>query len=281
MKIVSDIETLRALLNEQRLQGKKISFIPTMGALHQGHLSLVEIGKMHAEISVMSIFINPTQFNNLLDLETYPRDFERDCELARSVGVDFLFAPLTEHMYPDGLACKVLAGNRSQGLCGATRPGHFDGVVTVVLKLFNIVEPDFAVFGDKDFQQVQVIEEMVDGLFLNLKIIHAPLLRDEDGVALSSRNKRLSTEQRVVARTIPEVLFDTKKKVSRGEVSSESLIAEAIESLTASGLVVDYVEIRDSKTLEPQINVNEGARMFIAVFASEVRLIDNCLLKGS
>lgn len=236
----------------KRLQGgtAAIGLVPTMGALHEGHLSLVSRSKAENEVTVVSIFVNPTQFNNQADLDTYPVSFERDRALLEGAGVDYLFAPEHAEMYPDGYRYRVLETEESRALCGASRPGHFEGVLTVVLKLLSIFAPARAYFGEKDYQQYSLIKGMADAFFLKTEIVPCPLVREPSGLAMSSRNRRLSPEG---LKTAP--LFHRA-------LASGASAAETRRQLEAGGFAVDYIEER-------------SARLFGAVFLEGVRLIDN------
>lgn len=284
MRELSDIGEMTQLAQELRRAGKRIGFVPTMGALHAGHLSLLDVAREHCDCVVLSIFLNPTQFNVAADFEKYPQTLEADLALAKDRGADICFLPSTTSMYPRGAeaaragggACRVIAGDRSQGLCGAARPGHFDGVVNVVNMLFNVVQPDVAVFGEKDFQQLRVIEQMVQDLHLPVRIVGAPIVRDVDGLALSSRNLRLSTEERYHALFVIKSLRKAQEMVVAGERDVARLIETTRANLELSGgLRIDYVEVVDDKTLTPLEQICDGARMLIAVFSGDVRLIDN------
>ena len=281
MEIHHTIEALQAALAAQRRQGRRIVLVPTMGALHAGHLSLVQLARAHGECVVMSVFVNPTQFNSRRDLETYPRELEKDIAKTREGGVDVLFAPAEEEMYspasPGSLTC-VKAGRRANGLCGATRPGHFDGVVTVVSMLFNVVAPDAAVFGEKDYQQLRVIEALVDDLHYPIRIVPAPLVREPDGLAMSSRNALLSADERRRALSISKALLGARARVARGVRRSEAIKDQVRAALVEQGLRVDYVEVVDVDTLEPLAEIEKSAQLLAAAFAGQVRLIDNVRL---
>jgi pantoate--beta-alanine ligase len=227
-----------------------VGFVPTMGALHEGHASLLRRSREESSVSVLSIFVNPTQFNDPKDLEKYPRTLERDLEIAAREGVDLVFLPDATAMYPEGYRYQITENQFSRELCGAHRPGHFDGVLSVVLKLFELVKPDRAYFGEKDFQQLELIRGMVAAFFLDLEIVAVPTVREEDGLAMSSRNARLSKVQRTLAPAFVEIL-----KTSPGAT-------EAAERLRTGGFEVDYVEDR-------------AGRRFGAVKLGGVRLIDN------
>ncbi len=283
LKTASEIQSQLAAI---RSSGKKISFVPTMGALHPAHLSLVEIAKKHSDYVVMSLFVNPTQFNVSSDFENYPKTFDVDAALAKKAGVDVLFMPETEEIYPAGIdaykngeTVKVVAGKCSRGLCGATRPGHFDGVVTVVSILFHIVSPDVAVFGAKDYQQAKVISEMIADQRFPIELIVGPTVRDEDGLAMSSRNLRLNKEGRLQALGIPRALKNAQEQVLQGERSVAKVTQSVRDQIAQSALIkIDYVEIVHPETLEPVNEINPSAQLLVAVFVNGVRLIDNVRL---
>lgn len=228
----------------------KVGFVPTMGALHQGHADLLRQARKECDIVVLSIFVNPTQFNDPKDLEKYPSTWESDLKLAEECGVNAIFFPKYADMYPDNYRYKVIENEFSKLLCGKDRPGHFDGVLSVVMKLFNIVSPQVAFFGEKDFQQLTLIQEMAEAFFMNVKIVPVPTVREADGLAMSSRNVRLTAEER------------TKAPLIYKTITTSSNAAEASEKLTAAGFKVDYV-------------TDIGSRRFVAAHLGTVRLIDN------
>jgi pantoate--beta-alanine ligase len=288
MLAVETIQDLRAAVLNFRRAGKKIGFVPTMGALHRGHLSLVEKAREQADVVVMSIFVNPTQFNSPDDLKKYPRPIERDIDQAASVGVDLLFFPKEQEIYPSlydergrlNPRCFIKAGASSLVLEGPHRPGHFDGVTTVVGLLFNLVQPDSAVFGEKDFQQLRVIEEMVHDLRFPVKIIGAPLIRDNDGLALSSRNERLSVDERRQALVISQALFWAQEAV-RKERNAKILEANVRQRIESGGLKVDYVTIVDRRSLQALEKVEHSGQLLAAAYVGQVRLTDNVALSIS
>lgn len=280
MQIVRKTEELRNWREPLQRSAKRVALVPTMGALHQGHLSLVQHAKRFADVVALSIFVNPLQFNSAKDLDQYPRLEAHDLKLAEAAGVHLVFMPALAEIYP-GInspgAVSVRAGDRALGLCGATRPGHFDGVVTVVSILFNLFNPEVAVFGEKDYQQCKVIEQLVRDLHFPIDLKFAPLVRDSDGLALSSRNTRLSVAERAQALAIPKSLFAAKQAVEAGEKS-----AACLQNLVRAGLgelKVDYVEVLDVDTLQPLESVVDQAQLVVAAFAGEVRLIDNLRLQ--
>jgi len=279
MEIIKEISLMQARSNELRLQNKKIGFVPTMGALHEGHLSLVDVAKKHSDIVVMSIYLNPTQFNNKDDLKNYPADLEQDFRFASARGVDIVFCPLSEDIYPKGFQARVEVDGITKGLCGATRPGHFMGVATVVAKLFNIVMPHKAVFGEKDFQQLQVIRQLVKDLNFDIDIVPAPIVREKDGLAMSSRNKLLSPEAREKASIINRSLEWAEKEVKSGEKSAKKIISGVGERITGTGIgEIDYIKVCNLNTLDEISEISSPALLAIAAFFGNVRLIDNCLL---
>jgi len=280
---------LRTALRTARTEKARIGLVPTMGALHEGHLSLVKLSKQMADITVMTIFVNPLQFNNAQDLEKYPRTVEKDAAMAAEAGVDLLFAPQVGEIYPESQGqqtSRITAGSLANTLEGPMRPGHFDGVTTVVGLLFNIVQPDIAVFGLKDFQQLRVIQQMVRDLHFGVEIIAAPIVRCADGLAMSSRNERLSAAARAAAITIPQALLATDAAARAGEHSAQKLIAITSNFLSRSAsLEIEYVKLVDPLTLEELTSVNDSAekkaQLLVAVWCGGVRLIDNMLLQRS
>lgn len=277
MQILNTVAETRTAIESQRKMGKSIGFVPTMGFLHDGHLSLMETAKDQTDFVVVSIFVNPTQFGPNEDLASYPRDLERDVELCKSVGVDLIFAPSVSEMYPDGYSTYVdCEGDITKRLCGATRPTHFKGVTSVVSKLFNIVMPDKAFFGQKDAQQVAVIEKMVRDLNYNLEIIPCPIVRESDGLAMSSRNAYLNDDQRKEALVLSKALKRAKALIEAGERSTETLIGEMIKIIEVSpSAVIDYVSIVDAKTLDAIETINDDFLVALAVKIGKTRLIDN------
>jgi pantoate--beta-alanine ligase len=261
----------------QHREGKRVGFVPTMGYLHAGHLSLVEEAKKNADVVCVSIFVNPTQFGPEEDFEKYPRDEEQDLELCRNAGVDVVFMPRPDSMYASDASVYVFENKLQNGLCGARRPGHFRGVCTVVAKLFNIVQPDIAVFGQKDFQQVTIIRRMVRDLNFPIEIVTAPTLREPDGLAMSSRNVYLSPEERQAALGLSRALMSLGM-IGAGHPAAEPLIEQMRSIIAQHGLVEDYVTIVDPDTLKPVTNVQQGHVALIAAFCGKTRLIDNRIL---
>jgi len=261
-----------------RRAGQTIAFVPTMGYLHEGHLSLLRAGRERGELLILSIFVNPTQFGPNEDLASYPRDLERDLAVAAEAGVDLVFLPTPEIMYPLHYATYVTVEGVTEGLCGANRPGHFRGVTTVVCKLFNIVQPDVALFGQKDFQQLAVIRRMTSDLNLPVEIVGMPIVREADGLAMSSRNVYLSTEERNQALALIDALRIAAAGLQSGQQDAQSLIALATDRIRREPLAtIDYIEIRDAVTLRPVTKiVTEGeAVMLMAVKVGNTRLLDN------
>ena len=280
MEIISNITEMQSRCLAARAEGQTISFVPTMGFLHEGHLSLLRDGRKRGDLLVLSIFVNPTQFGQGEDLDCYPRDFERDESLARECGVDLVFYPDTAAIYPAGYATYVtVEGPLTTTLEGASRPTHFRGVTTVVTKLFNIVQPHVAIFGNKDFQQLAVIRRMTIDLNLPVEIIGMPIVRETDGLAMSSRNVYLSTDERQQSLVLVNTLRESIVAVNNGEQDASILLQEAWQRLTAeSDLKIDYVKICHAQTLEEVDVVDHESFMLLAVFVGKTRLIDNSLL---
>ena len=281
MKLVHTIQELRVELDVLRKAGKKIGFVPTMGALHEGHASLVRRAVEENDIVVVSDFVNPTQFNDKNDLLKYPRTLEADCELLQKEGAAFVFAPSVEEIYPEPDTRQFSYAPLDTVMEGKFRPGHFNGVCQVVSKLFMIVEPDKAYFGEKDFQQLAIIREMVKQMHFPLEIVGCPIVREEDGLALSSRNARLSEEQRQQALNISKTLFASKEYADTHSVAeTQKFVEDSIAS--SEGLELEYFELVDGTTLQKISDWNETDYVVgcITVFCGEVRLIDNIKYKG-
>jgi len=275
VQTVRTINALRDAVAGLRASGGQVALVPTMGALHAGHMALVREAKRRAQHVVVSIFVNPTQFGPNEDLSRYPRREAEDAVMLESEGASLLWAPDASVVYPHGHATTIHVAGVSEGLCGAVRPGHFDGVATVVAKLFNQVRPDVAVFGEKDYQQLAVIRRMTIDLDLPVTIVGVPTQRDADGLALSSRNAYLSEEERRIARSLPRILGETALALREGRSVGESL-ASATARLMESGFgSVDYVELRDADTLEPLLLLDRPARILAAARLGSTRLIDN------
>ena len=279
MKIYKTIAEMRTASRQVRRDEERLGFVPTMGALHEGHLSLVRAAKAKCDVVAVSIFVNPLQFGPSEDLAKYPRTFEPDRELLEKEGVDILFAPTPDEMYPAGAVTYVTVEGLSEKLCGRSRPGHFRGVTTVVAKLFHIVEPDLAFFGQKDAAQATIIRRMVRDLNLPVEIVVCPIVREPDGLAMSSRNAYLSPGERKSALVLQRSLAHIKDRFDQGERNSANLIAAGNQVLAQEPAVrLDYVEIVNPATLDPVQEVTNGALVAVAAFAGNTRLIDNILL---
>jgi len=277
MQITSGINHAREVLGTERAKGRSIGFVPTMGYFHHGHMSLMKKAKEQNDVVVVSIFVNPTQFSQGEDLGSYPRDMERDAEIAEQIGVDFLFAPEPSDIYPPGYQTHVEVGELSQGLCGRARPGHFRGVATVVLKLFNIVEPDKAYFGLKDYQQYRVIERMVGDLNLKVELECLPTVRDDDGLAASSRNSYLTYDEREQAQVLYQSLIKAKEHFEKGTTKAADIVAMMGEIIDKRPLVqLEYIQIMDKLTLKTVETVEKDKTLIaLAAKAGKARLIDN------
>jgi pantoate--beta-alanine ligase len=279
MEVIESISKMKTLAKEWKRQGLSIGFVPTMGYLHEGHLALVRRAKEISDRVVVSIFVNPIQFAPGEDYQRYPRDLERDKALLEKEGVDVLFSPKAQEMYPPGFQTYVEVKELSSGLCGRYREGHFLGVATVVLKLFNIVQPDIAVFGEKDYQQLKVIQRMVQDLNLDVKIISHPTVREEDGLAMSSRNTYLSPEERKSAIALYKALNLAEELINQGERRVATLkekLKEFIESYPYTK--VQYIEFVHPETLKEVERVDEPTLLALAVFVGKARLIDNKII---
>ena len=282
MKILETIPQMRAACYALKREGKRLGFVPTMGALHAGHLSLVRAARQQCQAVAVSIFFNPTQFGPNEDFSKYPRTFERDRQLLEAEKVDLTFAPSVEEMYPAGAKTFVHVEELSKKLCGRSRPGHFRGVTTVVDKLFNIVEPDLAFFGQKDAAQCAILRRMVRDLAMRVEIIVCPIVRETDGLALSSRNAYLSPAERKQATILHRALMRVQFLADKGERSGDKLIAAARDVFGEEPDVrLDYIEIVDNESLEPVPDVSRGALVAVAAFVGTTRLIDNILLTGT
>ena len=282
MEIVKDPVQMGRLAKEWRVRGEKIALVPTMGYFHEGHLSLMRYGREAAAHLVVSLFVNPTQFGPNEDLARYPRDLKRDAALAQEVGVDVLFTPPAAAMYPEGYQTYVTVEELSRGLCGASRPGHFRGVATVVLKLLNQVQPDLAVFGEKDYQQLQVIRRLVADLDVPVEIIGRPIVREGDGLAMSSRNTYLSPEERDAALCLFRALKAARELVLSGAKSRENIMEAVMGIITATPHTkIDYVALVHPDTLQEIDIIDNEARLALAVWVGKTRLIDNTLLAES
>ncbi|WP_404471860.1 pantoate--beta-alanine ligase [Vreelandella venusta] len=275
MRTLRDINELRSALGEHRLDGQRIALVPTMGNLHEGHLALVAQARQHADIVVASLFVNPMQFGPGEDLDAYPRTFEADHAQLSDAGCDILFAPTVNALYPNGLTAqtKVHVPDVGEGLCGGSRPGHFDGVSTVVSMLFNLVQPDVACFGEKDYQQLAVIRKLVSDLHMPIEIIGVPIVRAEDGLALSSRNGYLNAQERTTAPMLYRTLCSLRDALERGE-SIEQVLQRGKTTLYDAGFTPDYLELRDT-ALGPVSAATRQAVLLAAAKLGPARLIDN------
>jgi pantoate--beta-alanine ligase len=280
MQIINHIPEMQRWSETQRLAGKKIACVPTMGFLHEGHLSLVREGKKRGDLVVVTIFVNPMQFNQASDFDKYPRNVEQDQRTLEEVGTDVLFYPNASEMYPENFQTAVEVDKVSKPLCGAFRPGHFRGVTTVVAKLFNIVKPHFALFGEKDFQQCVVIQRMVKDLNFDLEIIPMPTIRETDGIAMSSRNARLSESERQTSLCISRALKQAQEMVTRGERNSASILQMVQNTLgQQGGIRLEYASLCNPETLEETAQVSGPTLLAVAVWVGDVRLIDNRVLQ--
>jgi len=278
MKIIDSIAEMQSLARSLKREGKSIAFVPTMGYLHEGHASLLREGRRRGDILVLSIYVNPIQFGLGEDLERYPRDMERDCRMASDCGVDIVFTPDSAGMYPPGFQTAVSVRDLSLPLCGASRPGHFDGVATVVTKLFNIVQPDTALFGRKDFQQLAVIRRMTADLNLPVEIVGMPIVREADGLAMSSRNAYLSPEQRRSALCLSFAIRQVRDLYRSGVCEVDALRRPGLELIGSEpAAVIDYLDFRDAATLEAVETAGDTTLMALAVKFGQTRLIDNTL----
>ena len=280
MEIIESPEQMQDRSEALRLARHTISLVPTMGYLHEGHLELMRVGKKHSNKLIISIFVNPSQFGPNEDLDQYPRDTAGDLEKAREVGVDVVFLPSAQEMYPEGFQTNVQVKGITEQLCGISRPGHFEGVTTVVAKLFNITKPHMAVFGQKDFQQLTVISQMVMDLNMDIQIVGVPTVRDPDGLATSSRNKFLNEEERISALSLKKSL-DLAVEMFRGSERDAGVIQKAIESLILSHphTEIGYVTLCNPVTLKDIETITDEALLALAVRVGATRLIDNCVLR--
>jgi pantoate--beta-alanine ligase len=280
MKVCHSIEEMRAASRTVRRAGKSLGLVPTMGALHEGHLSLVRAAKEQCDQVAASIFVNPLQFGPNEDLAKYPRNFERDRELLQQEGVDFIFAPSVDEMYPKGAVTYVAVEGLSDRLCGRSRPGHFRGVTTVVSKLFNIVEPERAFFGQKDAAQATIIRRMVRDLNIPVQVVVCPIVREPDGLAMSSRNAYLDPEQRKMALVLYRSLMAVQERFDHGEHKVDKLIEAGMQVFAAvPGVRLDYLGIVDTETLEPVGDLARCGLVAVAAFVGGTRLIDNIVLE--
>lgn len=282
MKVIATIEQLKLRINKEKSEGKTIGLVPTMGYLHEGHLTLANNARLENDVVVMSIFVNPTQFGPNEDFESYPRDLERDKKLAETAGVDIIFAPSKEEMYPTDGGIAIRAGRQAETLCGASRPGHFDGVLQVVSKLFHIVEPTRAYFGQKDAQQVAIIQTLVRDYNFPLEIRTVPIVREEDGLAKSSRNVYLSERERKEAPAIYEALLIAKEQFQASRDSQQAINLATKHILANTSGKIDYLQILAYPDLKAATDETEQFLLAAAVYIGKTRLIDNIIfsLKG-
>ena len=274
LEIAKQASEMRDALSVVRSTGKSVGFVPTMGFLHEGHAALIREARSRSEYVVVSIFVNPLQFNNEDDLNQYPRDSERDRRLLHDLEVDLVYEPV--NFYSANFQSAVSLEKLAKDYCGATRPGHFTGVATVLSALFNIVQPDIAVFGEKDYQQLRVVEQLVEDLYFPIEIVRGATVREPDGLAMSSRNARLSEAEREIASVIPKILTSASGKVAG--TKSENLLSATCAEFEQAGIPLDYLSIVDPITLSPVEIARVGDRILFAGFVGEVRLIDNVII---
>ena len=281
MKIVKTVKGMKEIIRDLKKQGKIIGFVPTMGYLHEGHLSLIRESVRKADNTVVSIFVNPTQFGPNEDYERYPRDIERDEDLLIEEKADYLFYPSVKEMYPEDYKTYVEVKELQDKLCGRSRPGHFRGVCTIVLKLFNIVQPDIAFFGQKDAQQAIIIKRMVRDLNLDVEIKVLPIVREKDGLAMSSRNAYLNPEQRKSATVLYKSLKLARGLIEKGERNANTIISKMKELIDAEPLAkIDYIEIVDLEELNPLEEIKDKALIALAIYVGKTRLIDNIIVNN-
>lgn len=279
MRIITTINEMQSIVKRQKILSKSIGFVPTMGYLHDGHIQLMQTARENNEIVVLSIFVNPIQFGPNEDFDSYPRDFERDRAIALKQGVDYIFYPAVEEMYPKSLSVKAIVQARTDVLCGESRPGHFDGVTTVLTKLFNIISPDRVYFGMKDAQQVAVVEGLISDFNFPIELVPVDTVREEDGLAKSSRNVNLTAEERCCAPVLFESLLMARKMIEMGEESKEAILSSMtnlIENSTVGR--IDYIEIYSFPELEAVKELSGKIIIALAVKFSKTRLIDNMVL---
>lgn len=280
MRLIDSISDIKAVIKAQKSMGKTIGLVPTMGYLHEGHMSLVNMSVQHNDFTVLSVFVNPVQFGPNEDFERYPRDIDRDIKMAETAGVDVVFSPSVSEMYPDGYKTYVEVEGITNILCGRTRPGHFKGVTTVVNKLFNIVQPDRAYFGQKDAQQVVVIKKMVKDLNMNLEIVTCPIVREKDGLAMSSRNVYLSGEERKSALILSKSLFEAEELIKKGETGKENILKYITDRIKSEkSAQIDYIEIINAETLDSIEFLKGRVLIALAVKFGNTRLIDNVIVE--
>lgn len=276
MNVITSIAEMIRTAREEKARGRRIGLVPTMGFLHEGHLSLVRRAKVEADVTVVSIFINPIQFGPQEDLRSYPRDLERDAALLRREGADIVFAPAEADMYPPAHRTFIEVADLQDRLCGRTRPGHFRGVCTVVMKLFDIVQPDCAVFGRKDAQQALILKRMAADLNVPVRMITAPIVREPDGLAMSSRNTYLGAEERKAALILSRSLAEARRLIRGGETAADAVLGRMKDLIAAEPLaLLDYVEAVDPEDLTPVATLRPGTLIALAVGIGRTRLIDN------
>ncbi len=279
MEILKTKDQMQAWSKAKKRAGRTISFVPTMGYLHQGHISLLEKGKPLGDELVLSIFVNPTQFGPNEDLDAYPMDIENDLRLAEKAGTTAVFLPNRDEMYGENYQTRVALDHLPNHLCGKSRPVHFSGVATVVTKLFNIVMPDVAVFGQKDYQQLQIIRQLVKDLDFNIDIIGGEIVREEDGLAMSSRNAYMTKEQREIALCLSKSVGLAKQRIAAGETSAAAIVKEMADFIHGFAYTcVDYIEFCDPATLEPMEKIDRQTVLALAVQVGKSRLLDNALI---
>ena len=281
MQVFHTVSGLRDILKPHRNQGESIGFVPTMGNLHDGHLALIKQANESNDIVVCSIFVNALQFGLNEDWDKYPRTYDSDCEKLRQSGCDYLFYPDDTEMYPNGLdtQSRVICPTMTDVLCGASRPGHFEGVTTVVSKLFNIVQPDEAIFGIKDYQQLAVIRRMAEDLCMPVKISSAPIHRESDGLAMSSRNSYISEDERAKVKVLKEVLELIAQQIKAGNLDFSKLEQDAAKQIEYTGFRIDYITISNSKTLQPAAVDDRQITILGAMYTESARLIDNISIR--
>ena len=281
MRVVTTVRELREALSPARAASRSIGLVPTMGAFHDGHLALMRAARAEADVVVVSLFVNPAQFGPSEDLAAYPRDFERDRALAHAEGVDLLFAPDVSEVYPDGFDTRVVVRGVTEALEGEARPGHFDGVATVVTKLFNMVGPDVAWFGQKDAQQALMIRKLARDLNMPVQVAIAPTVREPDGLAMSSRNAYLGDDERPRAVALSRALAAAEREVAAGRLDAAAVLAAARAELDAAGVEPEYLELRSADDLSPAERVNGNTLLAVAARVGRARLIDNTVLGGT
>jgi len=281
MEIIERIKEMKTFSSKARQEGKTIAFVPTMGFFHEGHLNLMREGRKRCDLVIVSLFVNPTQFGPSEDFQKYPRNFERDRKMAEEVGVDLLFAPLSKEMYPPDHQTVVRIEKVTRGLCGRSRPTHFQGVATVVTMLFNIVMPHIAIFGEKDFQQLATIRQMVKDLHMDVEIIGMPTVREADGLAMSSRNIYLRPEERQAALSLHRSLNRAEQLLQKGERKAEKILKEMEGIVLSEPLVkIDYVQVCNPTTLEDLIEIEGDVVIALAAYVGKTRLIDNLIYRS-